>query len=286
MPHHRSVTGGPLTRLMALEVAGRSTRRTIEVPWSRFSAKDHPDAALAIAYDAMRWLASGEYVAVEGFARLLVGFSWHQVPHDLITACARIPGDEIRHAELALHAASRLSGKKESEVPMPIDGRRPASPPDVRAPLGQLDILVATLPALLETIAVALLSEARRRATEPMMKALYASVLADEIHHARMGWYYLAWRAPQWTDAERQTLADAVGHRVSQRAAQISDGREAPRGAAKAMRALGVMDAATQAQVVKRVMESEILPGFDALGLGSSHAYRGSPLDVLAPKRT
>jgi 1,2-phenylacetyl-CoA epoxidase catalytic subunit len=269
---------------MAQDVAGKLTRRTIPIPFARFEPTRYPDEALAIAYDAMRWLASGEYVAVEGFARLVVGFSWHQVPHDLIAACARIPSDEIRHAEIALQAAARLSGKRAEEIPMGIDGRRPAHPVDVRAPLGDLDILVATLPALLETIAVALLSEAKRRATDPMMKAVYASVLADEIHHARVGWYYLAWRAPQWSQAERQRLADAVGNRVAQRAAQISDGRAAPKGSVRAMRALGVMDAATQAQVVKRVMEDEIVPAFDALGLGASHAYRGSPLDVLEPR--
>lgn len=280
-PHRRLVTGGPLTRLMTLEVAGKSTRKQVEIPWSRFDRSKYPEEALAIAYDAMRWLATGEYVAVEGFARLLTSFSWHQVPHDLITACARIPADEIRHAEIALQAASKLSGKAPEEIPMSIHGRRPATPPDVRAPIGTLDILVATLPAMLETIACALLSEARKRATDPMMNAVYANVLADEIHHARVGWYYLAWRAPQWTTQERQDLANTIGHRVAQRAAQISDGREAPKGAAKAMKALGVMDAATQAHVVKRVMEAEILPAFDALGLGASHAYRGSPLDVL-----
>lgn len=278
MPLFRSVTQTPLTRLFAQDVDRGSTQKRIEIPWDAFDAKEHPSAALEVAYDAMRWLASGEYTAVEGFARLVVGFSWHGVPYDLIAACARIPGDEIRHSQLAVQAASRLSGKPASEVPLDVDGRRPQRAPDVRAPLSDIDLQVAVLPAFLETVAVALLGEARRRATEPMMKAVYASVLADEIHHARLGWYYLAWRAPQWTKPERQRVADAVGAQITGRVAQISDGRPAAPGAKRALAALGVMDAATQARVVKRVLEDEIVPGFDALGLGASHAYAKSPL--------
>ena len=276
MPLFRTVTQTPLTRLFAQDVEGRSTQKRNDVPWDTFSAARYPDSALEVGYDAMRWLASGEYTAVEGFARLVVGFSWHGVPYDLIAACARIPGDEIRHSEIALKAAARLSGKSESEVPLQIDGRRPKRPADVRAPLSDIDVQVAVLPAFLETVAASLLAEARRRAVDPMMKAVYASILADEIHHARLGWYYLAWRAPQWTQAEKQRVADAVGAQIVGRVAQISDGRPASAGAKRALSALGVMDAATQARVVKRVMEEEIVPGFDALGLGASHAYAKS----------
>jgi hypothetical protein len=284
MPVFRAVTGTPLTRWFDQEIAGRSTRRNVEVPWGAFDRAKYPDAALAVAVDAMRWLATGEYAAVEGFGRLVVSFSWHGVPYDLIAACARIPSDEIRHSEIALRAAARLSGAAESTMLMPIENRRPSKVADVRASLRELDVQVAVLPAYLETVAVALLSEARRRATDPMMKAVYAAVLADEIHHARLGWYYLAWRAPRWSREDRQYLADAIAPRIAQRGAQISDGRDAPTGCVRALRALGVMDAATQADVVRRVMETEVVPAFDALGLGASHAWKHSPL--VARKRT
>ncbi len=282
-PLYRALTGSPLSRLFAQDVEGRSSQRRISIPWGSFHRDDYPVEALAVAADAMRWLATGEYTAVEGFARLTVAFSWHGVPYDLIAACARIPSDEIRHSEIAVRAAEKLSGYPAERVPLPIDTRRPKKPGDVRGTLRELDREVATLPALLETLAVGLLSEARRRATDPMMKAVYGAVLADEIHHARLGWYYLAWRAPQWTREDRQTLADALAPRIASRAAMISDGRTPPRGTARALRALGVMDAATQQTIVKRIMETEVVPGFDALGLGMSHAWRQSPL-VARPK--
>jgi hypothetical protein len=111
-----------------------------------------------------------------------------------------------------------------------------------------------------------------------MMQAVYSSVLSDEVHHARLGWYYLAWRAPQWTRAEQQRVADAVGYELSKRSAAISDGREPPRGSKRALRALGVMTRAEQDAVVRRALEDEIVPAFDAFGLGASLAYRKNPL--------
>ena len=284
-PFYRALTDTPLSRLFEQDVDGRSTQKRVTIPWSKFARADHPPAALAIAADAMRWLATGEYTAVEGFARLTVAFSWHGVPYDLISACARIPSDEIRHSEIAVRAAEKLTGFPASRVPLPVETRRPKKTGDVRCSLRELDVQVATLPALLETLAVGLLSEARRRASDPMMKAVYGAVLADEIHHARLGWYYLAWRAPQWSIEDRQHLADAIAPRIASRAAMISDGRTPPRGMARAVAKLGVMDADTQAAIVKRVMETEVVPGFDALGLGMSHAWKRSPL-VTSSKKT
>lgn len=278
MPLFRAVTGTPLARQLDGDLEGRVLTRRVRIPWSGFDRAAYPAEALAIATDAMRWLATGEYTAVEGFARLTVAFSWHGVPYDLIAACARIPSDEIRHSEIAVRAAEKLSGRPGAEVPLPVEGRRPAKPGEVRCSLRELDVHVAMLPAFLETLAVGLLSEARRRASDPMMKAVYSAVLADEIHHARLGWYYLAWRAPRWSRADRQHLADALAPRIAGRASMISDGRPAPRGCAKALRALGVMEGATQEAVVRRIMETEVVPGLDALGLGASHAWRLSPL--------
>jgi hypothetical protein len=55
---------------------------------------------------------------------------------------------------------------------------------------------------------------------------------------------------------------------------RFGTGRDAPAGARKAARALGVLDTARQRKVVEAVMEDEIVPGLDALGLGASHAWR------------
>src|SRR5258706_4860493 len=131
-PLFRALTDTPLTRQFAQDVAGTRSARPVPIPWNAFAPRDYPDEALTVATDAMRWLATGEYRSVEVFARLTVAFSWHGVPYDLISACARIPGDEIRHSEIAVRAAERLSGRPAGRVPLPVDTRRPKKPGEVR----------------------------------------------------------------------------------------------------------------------------------------------------------
>src|SRR5689334_7225566 len=102
----RRLTSTPLARALDAEIAGRRTRKHPVVPWKAFRPADWPDGALEAAYDAMRMLAAGEYLAVEGFSRMAASFAYHELPFDLVAACAAVPTDEIRHAELAVRAAS------------------------------------------------------------------------------------------------------------------------------------------------------------------------------------
>jgi hypothetical protein len=64
-----------------------------------------------------------------------------------------------------------------------------------------LDVLMVDVAAIGETLACALLAAYFERATDPTVRALFGTLVADEVHHARLGWYYLAWRSPQWTRA-------------------------------------------------------------------------------------
>ena len=51
-------------------------------------------------------------------------------------------------------------------------------------------------------------------------------------------------------------------------------GRDAPASAAAAARALGVLESEGQRRIVREMMEEEVVPALDALGLGGSHAWR------------
>jgi hypothetical protein len=50
-------------------------------------------------------------------------------------------------------------------------------------------------------------------------------------------------------------------------------GRDAPRASADAARELGVLDSARQREAIRDVMETEIIPGLDALGLSGSASW-------------
>jgi hypothetical protein len=267
----RTLTTTPLARQHERAVAGKLTRRIPVVPWDKFDRSKYPEPALAIAANAQTMLALGEYGAVELFAHLASSMSLLGVPFDLVAAAARTPSDEIRHADYAMRAAKLLAG---TDVTITLDTdeviRRWSKPMDQE----RLDIVMLELCAIGETLSCALLSACKERAKDPMMRGIFTGIVSDEVHHARLGWYYFAWRAPQWTRAEQQRVADRGGALLVKLEKQFWTGRDTVPEARKAARALGVLESEGQRAAVRDVMETEIVPGLDALGLGASHAWR------------
>ena len=268
----RVLTQTPLARQHDRAIGGRLTRRIPVIPWERFERKKYPDAALKLAATAQAKLALGEYSAVDLFGNLASAMALNGVPIDLVAAAARTPADEIRHADYALRAASLLAGEDVSLTIEPALLRKPwAKPVD----LERLDVMMLEICAIGETLSCGLLSACLERATDPVMHAVFAGIVADEVHHARLGWYYLAWRAPSWTGADRQRVANRGGEILVKTEKQFWQGRDAADPTArKAARALGVLESKGQREVVKSVVEDEIIPALDALGLGASHAWK------------
>jgi hypothetical protein len=192
-------------------------------------------------------------------------------PFDLVAASTRISSDEIRHADYCTRFASLCLGQ---DVTLSVDRAALAAAAPVLPELDEADFLVAKYAATGETLAAALLLACRKRAKDPVARALFSSLLGDEVAHARLGWYYLAWRSPLWNTAERQAVADHLGEFVASIEHSLWFGRDAPPEARSAADALGVLDSDSQREVVRQVMEDEIVPGLDALGLGASHAWR------------
>jgi hypothetical protein len=273
----RTLTRTPLAREHHDQVTRRAGRPLVPIPWSRFDRSRYSAEALALAYDAQTKLALGEYVAVDGFARLASALALRGAPFDIVAAAARIPSDEIRHADYALRMAGLLAGRDPETIRLSMP--RPPGAGQAAAALSDeaLDLLMIEVPAIGETLAAALLMACRQRASDPVVRAQLTSIVGDEVHHCRLGWYYLAWRAPQWTLPQRQRLADRIGAQVIKLEQRFSRGRDAPAGSRKMARALGVLDTAGQRRVVRQVMEKEIVPALDALGLGASHAWHARP---------
>jgi hypothetical protein len=260
----RTLTATPLARRFE-RIAAR------EVAFAAFDRKRYPAAALRTAAIAQSSLAVGEWMAVDLFARLTTALTLAGAPIDLVSAAAKIPTDEIRHADLALRMAATLTDEEVWAPPVEQDRHAYLDAP---MSLENLDYAMLELPAIGETLACALLSASRDRATDPVARALFSGLLRDEVHHARLGWYYLAWRKDSWSEADRQRVADRAGNFVAHVEVMFGRGRDAPRGARTAARALGVLDTPAQRSAIRAIMEQEILPGLDGLGLGASHAWR------------
>jgi hypothetical protein len=281
IPIRRSTTGTALARRIDRLGGARPPKRGVgarsratrseRIPWEQFDRSRYTAPALALAVHAQRSLALGEYGAVHLFARLASALALVGAPLDVVRAAAAIPSDEARHAELALHMAELLSGG-----PVEIQLDRDKLPRDAWKPmqLEEVDACMVEVSSIGETLAAAFIGACRNAAKDPVPRALFSELLADEVHHARIGWYYLAWRAPQWSRAERQRVADRAATMIMGVERQFWFGRDAPRGSRRDARALGVIDSPTQRSVVRTIMEGEIVPALDALGLGASHAWR------------
>jgi len=238
-----------------------------------FERERYPEEALALAFDAERRLAMGEYGAITLFARVASALTLHGAPFDIICAASEVPADEARHAELAVRVAALIGGVAPTDVSLPIDGDSMEASWRQMLDLEALDHFMVDVAAISETMAAALLTGCQRTASDPLMRAFFKSLVSDEIHHARLGWYYLAWRAPQWDRAARQRVADRAGDLVADIERRFSRGRDASPSAKRGARALGVLDWAAQQRIVRQVMVDEIVPGLDAFGLGASHAW-------------
>ena len=267
----RVLTETPLARQHEKTLEGKVTRKRPPIDFAGFDRSKYPRPALALAYHAQTRLALGEYTAVDLFAHLASAMTLNGAPFDLVAAAATIPHDEIRHADYAMRAAKAIAGN-DAQIEFDAGALRKRW----QKPMGfeELDSTMLEVSAIGETLSCSLLSACRERATDPMMRAVFAGIVADEVHHARLGWYYFAWRAPQWTRAEKQRVADRAGEVVLKIEPRFWRGRDAPPAARKAARALGVLESEGQREAVRSVMEDEIVPALDALGLGSSHAWR------------
>ncbi len=264
----RALTTTPLAR--AHERALRVGR---PVPWTTFRREEYPEGALDLAAASAESLASGEFGAVALFGHLASAFAQLGLPFDLVSAAARIPSDEIRHADAITRLAAVLRGVAPSAISFPVDEDGVRHRCRETKSLEELDLRVLELPVFAETLATAMLTGCYDGATDPVARAVYGNIVRDEVHHARLGWYYLAWRAPQWSDAERQRVADRAGEIVVDVERRFAHGRDAPKGLASAAIALGVLDTERQRAIVRHAMEREIVPALDSFGLGASKAW-------------
>ena len=256
---------GPLARRQRRELTSMS-RRSRAIPFEQFARERYAPEVLRLACEQYGALARGERSAIGLFARIAASLDAQGAPSEFVLAATAASHDEARHAVYCEELAVRCGFDPASAaVSAP-------SEPEPRTLL-ELDIALIRSVAVSETLAAALLMSCRRLAKDPVVRALLTTLIGDEIHHARLGWYYAAARQPAWTLEERQQVADAVGEAIARIEHEFWHGREPDASASPAAHALGILDTETQRACIREVVESELLPGLDALGLGASSAW-------------
>ena len=182
----------------------------------------------------------------------------------VLQICARAVSDEVRHAEICQVLAGRYAGREiawppPGPVPMPFHARAPARlRPTLRA---------TAMGCINETIASAWLEASLEHASAPLARAALRELMADDVHHARLGWAHLA--SARVTREVRAEVA-AWLPRLLQTAALpwLKDARVYSEG----MPSHGIPSAETTRAVVVRTLHEVVLPGFDALDVATAPA--------------
>jgi hypothetical protein len=263
----------PLGRRHQRELRRGAIRHQKPIPFEAFEKSRYAEPALSLARELFIGLARGEYGAIAQFASLSTGLTLHAAPLELILGATRASSDEARHTDYCLKMAELCGNAAPVQLSRAsLEANVPAS-----LTLAELDLAMLANCAVAETLATALLTACRNQASDPVARAFMTALVADEVHHARLGWYYAAYRSASWTQPERQRLADRMAETVVGLEREFWMGRDAPPGFEAQARALGVLDSETQRAVIRDAAEREILPALDALGFNSSLAWQLRP---------
>ena len=220
----RVLSDTPLANMHQRAMDGRKRR---PIPWTAFERAKYDESCLRLALDQASRLAEGEYGAVGLFGEIVSGLAMTGAPFDVVSAATTVSGDEIRHADYCVRFAELCAG---NALEFGIDRDAVDEACEKLDSAEEVDFFLLKYSAVGEALAAALLLECRDGASDPVARTLYGSLLADEVHHARLGWYYFAWRAPAWSLAERQRLADRIAEFVIGIEQRFWFGRDAPAG--------------------------------------------------------
>jgi hypothetical protein len=175
-----------------------------ELPWGTIDLGRYP--ALH-GIEARRIWSNGvftEYASAAAFSALTTAMLSCGAPVDLIAACADMAVDELFHVELSARLTMELGGA----VPLEFDLAKiaPIASPGARPLLAAAELAITTS-CVSEALSVPAMARSRALAEEPLVRAVLDRLLADEGPHARLGFWFLDWAAPQLGDAERAHLA-------------------------------------------------------------------------------
>jgi hypothetical protein len=145
---------------------------------SRVSPEDVEVAQTAWAHRVM-----GEFRGVPIYAELFTLLTQAEAPYGALAAVQRIIGDELRHTRICATVVDWLGGWDSLEVD--LSGQRMPrwdGPPAARA----LEIVAREL-IVVEAAAVRNFRAHLRAVEDPALRAVFESLLADEVRHAAAG---------------------------------------------------------------------------------------------------
>jgi hypothetical protein len=202
-----------------------------------------------------------------GFANLSVELFEHgasEAVYELITQAIR---DEVHHAQISIEMAAKYRGDAPT-WPEPAPLHVPPFSPTRGAMHATLYVIAMC--CINETVACGVLEASLAQAKSPLARAALATILTDEIEHARAGWAHLA--SPHVTPAMKRALPPWLHRLHSVKLRELVED-EAPL-PGEQFAAHGMLSRSRTREVVHATLVDVIFPGFRRAGIDPTPAER------------
>jgi len=210
-----------------------------------------------------------EHVSAQVWAGLLPQLLAAAVPPGALVSVASAIADELRHAEQCSGVVLALGGQPIARLPAIVPVPKHEDVPPLEAALRN----VISVGCLSETIAVSVIRAEQAEIEAGPFGEILASILADEVQHARVGWSLLGVVAPLLDDDARARidawLVDALAHLVAWEVPKLP----VVLGRRPELAQAGVCDGLAARGLFEDTVTQVIVPGLERAGLAGRAAW-------------
>jgi len=185
------------------------------LPWDSLVLDGDPVVLLAARTEwteaAMQEHASAAMAAATLQKLVLAG-----TPIDLCGYFARVPSDELVHAELCARMALALGGAAAlawDRTPVTVTGEDLLIEAAEHV-VAEMCVKESWSHALLKALSVA-------ERAQPLQRLVWERILVDEVHHAGIGWMFLEWALGELPDSARPRLRAAAAKTAAALSSEI-----------------------------------------------------------------
>jgi len=237
-----------------------------------FEAERYAPEAVRLVRDRWSGQLADEHRSTFVFSALAGQMAEAGAGVDMVAVMLRMAQDELRHTATCASVIRALGGNAEPEADFTVEqlATHRGVSPEERA---LRNVIYTT--SCSELVACARFVATLDETTDPYMRQMMRTLLADEILHAQFGFHYLeAWRP--WLEAHPETVVSL--ERFLRHAFAVIERELAPAPPFPSIdaetRALGGDDPALAREVFYGTMESATVPGLARFGIDAERCWK------------
>jgi len=229
------------------------------IAWSELDASGLAPERRAVVAATWKDRARQEHLAVGAFSLVAQELAAIGADPIVLALATKAAWDEVRHTDICRRMALALG----AEVPSAWRGVPKVPMHGDADPKTRTLLHVVEMCCLSETLTGVYFTEMQKRATNPIARAVVASLLEDELDHGRLGWAYLAARKRDGTlEGLEGALPQMIERTIGRAKTPREGGDDDP-----AMEAFGFLGNRATRETIDRALHEVIEPGFAELGV-------------------